>query len=87
MHLYDVREINNSSLSANILQSVKNLKEESTDIINNIEENLNPNVKNDKQTTDDIIKERLSGIIKTCKPKTKQDLEILKGLEDILSSK
>lgn len=86
MHLYDVREINNSSLSANILQSVKNLKEEYTDIINNIEENLNPNVNNDKQTTDNILKERLSGIIKTCKPNA-QDLKVLKGLENILSSR
>ncbi len=56
------------------------------DIIPHSDTNLNPNVKNDKQTTDDIIKERLSGIIKTCKPNA-QDLKILKGLENILSSK
>ena len=55
-------------------------------IIPHSDTNLNPNVKNDKQTTDDIIKERLSEIIKTCKPNA-QDLKVLKGLENILSSK
>ena len=55
-------------------------------IIPHSDTNLNPNVKNDKQTTDDIIKERLSEIIKTCKPNA-HDLKILKGLENILSSK
>lgn len=55
-------------------------------IIPHSDTDLNPNVNNDKQTTDDIIKERLSGIIKTCKPNA-QDLKVLKGLENILSSK
>lgn len=46
VHLYDVREVkNNSSLSANVLRSVKNLKKECTNIINAIQGNFNPNVK------------------------------------------
>ena len=45
VHLYDVREVkNDSSLSANVLRSVKNLKEECTNIINDDSQNFNPNV-------------------------------------------
>ena len=46
---------------------------------------LNPNVTNRKQTFEEKIKNGLSEIITNCKPETKQDLEILKGLEDILN--
>lgn len=46
--------------------------------------NLNPNVKNNKETFEDAFKNSLSEIIKNCKPETKEDLKILKGLKDIL---
>lgn len=37
------------------------------------------------EETDKKVKNALSEIIQNCKPETKQDLEILKGLEDILN--
>lgn len=42
VHLYDVREVKNSSLSANVQPSVKNLKEEFNNIITDIQEDFNP---------------------------------------------
>lgn len=49
VHLYDVREVKNSSLSANVQPSVKNLKEESNNIITDIQEDFNPDIKNNVQ--------------------------------------
>lgn len=49
VHLYDVREIKNSSLSANVQSSVKNLKEESNTIITDNRENFNSDIKNNVQ--------------------------------------
>lgn len=46
VHLYDVREVKNSSLSANVQPSVKNLKEESNNIITDIQEDFNPDINN-----------------------------------------
>lgn len=48
VHLYDVREVKNSSLSANVQPSVKNLKEESNNIITDIQEDFNPMFKNNE---------------------------------------
>ena len=49
VHLYDVREIKYSSLSANVQSSVKNLKEESNTIITDNRENFNSDIKNNVQ--------------------------------------
>ena len=49
VHLYDVREIKNSSLSANVQPSVKNLKEEFNTIITDNREDFNPDIKNNVQ--------------------------------------
>lgn len=49
VHLYDVREVKNSSLSANVQPSVKNLKEESNNIITDNLENFNPGALNMKK--------------------------------------
>lgn len=45
VHLYDVREVKNSSSGANDLMSVKNPKEEFNNIINDIQEDFNPDMK------------------------------------------
>ena len=49
VHLYDVREVKNSSLSANVQPSVKNLKEEPTTIITQNLKNFNPKPANIKK--------------------------------------
>ncbi len=49
VHLYDVREVKNSSLSANVQPSVKNLKEEPTTIITQNVKNFNPKPANIKK--------------------------------------
>ena len=49
VHLYDVKEVKNSSLSANVQPSVKNLKEESNNIIPDNHEDFNPMIKNNVQ--------------------------------------
>ena len=55
VHLYDVREVKNSSLSANVQPSVKNLKEESNNIITDNQEDFNPDMKKHEVVNDKWI--------------------------------
>ena len=48
VHLYDVREVKNSSSGANDLMSVKNPKEESNNIITDNQKDFNPDMKNNE---------------------------------------
>lgn len=88
VHLYDVREVKNSSLSANVQPSVKNLKEESDNIITDFQEDLNPDMKN-KINNDKIISglfEIISEFDKAAKKLNKNDYTILNGLSEILEN-
>lgn len=73
VHLYDVREVKNSSLSANVQPSVKNLKEESNNIITDIQEDFNPDIKNNVQNNKENIEMALIDELKKLITKVEND--------------
>lgn len=63
--------------------AVKQMKKRNIEVVKDELEKLNKlkSIANDKEQS---VKNGLSEIIKNCKPETKEDLKILKGLKDIL---
>lgn len=86
VHLYDVREVKNSSLSANVQPSVKNLKEESNTIITDIQENFNPdiknNVENNKENTEMALIDELKKLITKVENDKGEDMDDTKEKVD-----
>ena len=86
VHLYDVREVKNSSLSANVQPSVKNLKEESNNIITDIQEDFNPdiknNVQNNKENTEMALIDELKKLITKVENDKGEDMDDKEKVEN-----
>ena len=91
VHLYDVKEVKNSSLSANVQPSVKNLKEESNNIIPDNHDDFNPSIQNEKWISikkgDEVVHLPLDGNNKIDTKRIEQWKEAERGIKQELGDK